>query len=187
MRKIREIIKEYRTARMQYPDPWIEDCRLIPLKEAIALAATARDFRNKKHPHQHRRTEDELNSFCSRILAVKRKIKQAKSFHELYEIIESCAVKGVAALTIYDTAHRIGKNKEILLDPDEVYIHRGTRDGAEIFFGRNVREKSLSKDMFKGMEHLAPEEIEDVLCIYKDHLFKSKCVRIDEVKQVCAR
>lgn len=184
MRKVSDIIREYRRLRSQYPDPWIEDCMSSPLSDAVRMAATARDKRGRKHPHQNILNNSVLNTFGKRVSKQIKSLSAAKTFRELYQIVGACAIGGIGDLTVYDTAHRIGKNLGI--DPDEVYIHRGTKIGAERILGRKVPEKTLGKNIFKGMAILSSEEIEDILCIYKDDFFKSRCFRVNRVAQSCS-
>jgi len=96
----------------------------------------------------------------------------------------------VAALTVYDIAHRIGVH--FGKEPRLVYLHAGTRIGA--------RALKIGGDSFdpgilpRAFSRLAPFEIEDCLCIYKDELCigtrsrsarrKSKCAVT--VRQACA-
>lgn len=183
MRKIKDIIREYRQIRRQYPDPWVEDCKGASLRDALVMAATARDKHGRKHPHQNILKNDVLNAFAKRVVRKINRFQSARTFQDIYDIVEACAAEGIASLTIYDTAHRIGKNKSIRIDPDDVYIHRGTKTGAVRFLGRKVPEKKLNRNVFKGLSKLSGEEIEDILCIYKDDLFKAKCVRVEHLKK----
>jgi hypothetical protein len=93
-----------------------------------------------------------------------------ENFEELHDVIVS-AVRDIwnnAELYCYDTALRIGAR--INFRPDTIYLHRGTRQGARRL-GLTARGLTLQmSELPKELRVLEPEEVEDVLCIYK-HLF----------------
>jgi hypothetical protein len=54
------------------------------------------------------------------------------------------------------------------LEPDRIYLHAGTREGARALgLGGTALSKS---ELPKAFHRLSPGEIEDCLCIYKDDL-----------------
>ena len=67
---------------------------------------------------------------------------------------------------VYDIAQRIGAY--LGKAPTLIYLHRGTKEGAAIlgFHGETVDACKLPP----AFSRLAPAEIEDCLCIYKDQL-----------------
>jgi hypothetical protein len=80
-------------------------------------------------------------------------------------------VSGLGELWAYDTALRLGAHLGHL--PARVYLHRGTRKGAENL-GLNVTGETIEvKDLPDALRSLPPHESEDILCIYKDG-FRSK-------------
>lgn len=170
-RKIESIISAYKILRRQNPDTWIIDCsNSKTIEQAIELAATAKNFANKKHPHQYRLPNSTLDSFAIAIIDKVDKVKKVKSFDDLILIIDSCRVKGIADLTIYDTAKRIGSY--LGLYPVKIYLHSGTRKGAEILLGK-VKGKFINANQLPQpfqTATLTAAEIEDILCIYKDRL-----------------
>ena len=170
-RKIESIISAYRILRRQNPDTWIIDCsNSKTLEEAVELAATAKNFSNKKHDHQYRIPNATLDSVAVAIIDKIKQVKAAKTFDDLISIIGGCKLKGIADLTIYDTAQRIGSY--LGLYPDKIYLHSGTRTGAEILLGK-IKSKSISITQLPQpfqTANLTAAEIEDILCIYKDRL-----------------
>jgi hypothetical protein len=170
-RKLESIIKAYKILKQNNPDSWIIDCsNADKIENAIELAATARNSVNKKHDHQHRITTATLESFADRILEKSSKVKNSKSFDDLISVIGNCRVKGISDLTIYDTAQRIGGFLDLY--PERVYLHRGTRKGAEILLGK-LKENHIAIDQLPQpfqVSDLTASEAEDILCIYKDRL-----------------
>jgi hypothetical protein len=97
-------------------------------------------------------------------------IARVGTFEELLERIETLIgpIPGVGELMVYDTALRIGAI--VGVEPDRVYLHRGTRQGARalgLATGGNV----LFMDQLPPqLRRLKPREVEDLLCIYKADL-----------------
>ena len=87
----------------------------------------------------------------------------------LYAIVDDAGIKGIRALTIYDTPIRIGAF--VKLQPERVYLHAGTKEGAKAL-GFYSRETLAVSELPKMFSRLTPAEIEDCLCIYKDVIAK---------------
>lgn len=170
-KRLESIIKAYKILKQQNPDTWILDCsNAKTIEVAIERAATARNNAGRKHDHQLRIPNSVLDSFAVEILEKKNEIKKVQSFDDLISIVDNCRIKGISDLTIYDTAHRIGEF--IKKYPDKVYLHRGTRTGAEILLGK-IKESYITISQLPQpfqTSNLTAAEIEDVLCIYKDRL-----------------
>lgn len=133
-----------------------------PAVERIRRAAVAEGPGGHKHKHQWRIPPTVLDKFAARLVARTKDITSARTFATLLAVIKSARIKGVAELTIYDTAVRIGKGQG--LEPDAVYLHAGTRKGAKLL-GLNVNRPSIPIDDFPpDLAGLAPAEIEDLLC-----------------------
>lgn len=136
--------------------------------EAIRKAALCELPNGKRHPHQRRIPWALLEQAEGRLQAIGRKLGKAGSFAALRQAVEYeiGSLKGIGALTVYDIAHRIGAHFRRV--PERVYLHAGTKIGAQVF--------GISGDSFdptvlpKPFARLAPSEIEDCLCIYKDEL-----------------
>lgn len=127
-------------------------------------AALARRADGRKHKHQWRIPPALLEKFAERLIARLDEIKRASSFAVLLAIVDATKLKGVSELTVYDTAVRIGAGQG--LEPQEVYLHAGTRKGAARL-GWNVRRRSIPpREIPADLVGLSPSEIEDLLCSY---------------------
>ena len=74
-------------------------------------------------------------------------------------------IRGIGELAVYDTALRIGAKLDLL--PTQVYLHRGTRDGAaEIRIDPRCPSITVA-ELASAFAVLEPHEIEDCLCIFK--------------------
>jgi len=77
-------------------------------------------------------------------------------------------IDGIGALMVYDTALRLGAFLQ--LEPDLVYLHAGTRDGAAALGVDRSRETVRAEELPAALQALHPHEIEDCLCIFKAQL-----------------
>jgi hypothetical protein len=163
--KIEAIIKWYKCWRNENPDKWIIDCKNSnSLEIAIRLAATGRNLKGQKHGHQNLIPPVKLDIFASCIIKKLDQVAQVRNFDELIAIIESCRVKGVGELAVYDTANRIGNYIGIF--PDKIYLHRGTRAGAKLLLG-GIKSKYITKEQLPiplQTSDLSNAELEDILC-----------------------
>ena len=94
-------------------------------------------------------------------------LMEASDFAALHRTIDVQlrAVGGFGELAIYDIAQRIGWYRR--LEPAEIYLHRGTRDGARLLVP-GLAGATLSPARLPPEFHaLTPPQLEDVLCIYK--------------------
>jgi len=100
---------------------------------AICKAAVCELPSGKRHPHQRRIPGPLLEQVETRLQGIGRKLARASSFAELHRAVENEIgdIKGIGALTVYDIAHRIGAQFEKA--PERVYLHAGTRIGAQVF------------------------------------------------------
>jgi hypothetical protein len=143
------------------------------LEKAIEIAALAKMPSGKRCPHQRRIPEIVLEQARDRLLTVSRDLQNSASFQELFDIVEHTigSIKGIGDLTIYDTAYRIGMY--LNLEPEEIYLHAGTRQGAKAIGIDTKNKKFLSvKQLPAPFAVLRPAEIEDCLCIYEEELRK---------------
>jgi len=142
------------------------------LEDVISNAALAKGPSGKRFNHQRRIQRSVLEQARKILLENIDKIRNAKNFDGLYNIIEELLqnLHGVGELYIYDTALRIGA--KLGFEPDKIYLHRGTREGAK-YLGLNFNRKYLKMaEIPHELRKLKPREIEDALCIYKDKLTK---------------
>jgi hypothetical protein len=101
------------------------------------------------------------------------RLERATSFDDLHERVGAAigSLQGIGELTVYDTALRIGAKLGHL--PKAVYLHAGTRAGARAL-GLDWKAEVLPIRAFPAeLRVLAPHEIEDCLCIFKDRLKKA--------------
>jgi hypothetical protein len=140
------------------------------LSETIRLAANAILKDGKRHDHQRRIPGSALARLGRRLLAIEQNVEASKSFADLFGLIKDTAkdLKYIGELTIYDAALRIGA--KLGQDPQEVYLHAGTRKGAAILGIDTARESVAPTSLPSAFKELKPYEMEDVLCIYKSDL-----------------
>ena len=130
--------------------------------QRVRCAALAEGPNGRKHKHQWRIPPAALEKFSALLIARVGDITAARTFAELLGLIKSARTKGVAELTVYDTAVRIGKGQG--LEPQAIYLHAGTREGARLL-GWNVNRPSIPiEEIPPDLAGLTPAEIEDLLC-----------------------
>jgi len=171
-----EIVSDY---IREYRDDARAEMRFFEIQRspaaAIRKAALCELPSRKRHPHQRRIRKALLEQAEARLQAIGRKLAKAAGFSALYRLVEGeiGSIKGIGALTVYDIAHRIGAH--FVKVPQLVYLHAGTRIGARAF---NISGDSFDPRILpKAFSRLAPAEIEDCLCIYKDDLRDGVCSR----------
>jgi len=138
------------------------------LADAVDVAARCVRPNGKRHDHQYRIPSESLDEARARLLAVD--LASCRSFDELHAKVNATIrdIHMIGALVVYDVAHRIGAF--LRLEPERVYLHRGTRDGAlALGLGRG-REWIDLAELPEEFGRLTPAEAEDCLCIYKKRL-----------------
>ena len=136
--------------------------------EAIRKAALCIYSEGKRHPHQRRIPRAVLEESEAKLQAIRRSFVKAINFEEIHRLVEEeiGGIRGIGPLSVYDIAHRIGAY--FRKTPRLVYLHAGARTGARAF---NITGDYFDpKILPKAFSRLAPSEIEDCLCIYKDEL-----------------
>lgn len=139
-------------------------------RTTLYLAATARNNKGAKHPHQRRISNAALEAGAAVLLSHLDDLLFCSSFDQLHSRIRSFveSIKGLGQLFVYDTALRFGFSRN--LNPTLVYLHRGTRTGAARL-GLNSKKATLNiYELPKEMSELSPIDVEDFLCIYKNEL-----------------
>src|SRR5260370_21958140 len=126
--------------------------------------------RKGKLPHQYRIPLDTLRRWAEVLLRKRESMCSCRSFEALFETVENGgrALPGIGELVVYDTALRIGAY--LKLEPEEVFLHRGTREGAKALGFDGGRRSIRPDELPIAFRRLKPHEIEDCLCIYKDDL-----------------
>ena len=161
-------------------DDYIARCREVRARElsfygaqktiadAVREAALSRTESGKRHSHQRRIPRRVLGEAERRLQASVEQLALSKSFSDLHRAVETRIrrIQGIGELVVYDIAHRIGAH--LGLKPEHVYLHAGTRKGAQAlgFSGDRITRE----EMPPAFHRLSPEEIEDCLCIYKSNL-----------------
>ena len=140
------------------------------LAQAIEKAALSKLPSGKRHPHQRRIARVTLAK-VARLLA-RENFLSATNFDDLHALVNGTIgpIRGIGPLAVYDIAHRIGAYLDHA--PEQIYFHRGALVGARALGLRgNVVQMN---DLPKAFRRLTPAEVEDCLCIYKDHLKRLK-------------
>lgn len=140
------------------------------LSDAVRLAGRAERPYGKRFNHQRRIPKVALTEAARLLLSELESIERVRSFHELFRLVQRTIgeIPGIGELTVYDTALRIGSKLGVL--PQKVYLHAGTRDGAR-YLGFGGERTSLElHELPLALGALRPDQVEDVLCIYKAHL-----------------
>jgi len=135
------------------------------LADTVRAAALSKLPGGRRHPHQRRIPGRVLQQAAT---ALANASLAVATFDELNEAVRKTIgpLRGIGELAVYDMAYRIGAH--LGLEPDRVYLHAGTREGARAL---GLDGAALSKsELPKAFHPLSFGEIEDCLCIYKDDL-----------------
>lgn len=140
---------------------------LDDLQAAVLHAALAINPNGKRHSHQWCLREEALQEGAN-LLSAERELLRSASFCELFSTASRIAdtVAGLGEMWAYDTAERI--SAFLGVEPDAVYVHRGTRTGAKALGLPWRRDRLTSMDLPAELRSLSFGEVEDFLCIYKD-------------------
>jgi hypothetical protein len=138
------------------------------LARVVELAALAKSKDGKRQPHQRRLSAATLRRAHAELDQCD--LASCHSFDALFEMVEGAigGIHGIGALTVYDTACRIGAY--LKLEPGKVYLHAGARDGARAIGLQNDRGAFEIEEFPVAFRKLRACEIEDCLCIYKKDL-----------------
>ena len=173
------IIRHYKS--VHYPNhieehKWFKNQTL--LSNAIQNAALSINQKGKRFDHQRRLKISCLENACQILLRLENRIKRCRTFDELINLIKDTLqnVAGVGELYYYDTALRIGA--KLGLSPQRIYLHSGTRQGAKMLRISKGRSWIETKDVPKELQSLTPDEIEDILCIYKSRFWETVDLKI---------
>ncbi len=137
---------------------------------AIKFAGNARDHRDKRYAHQRRIKKKTLEKFGQQLWAQREAIEACLSFEALLGLIRANTdnLYGAGKLLAYDTALRLGAH--FGHRPTNVYLHAGAKTGAiNLGYPRN-RDFLELDELPPEFQNLLPEQVEDILCIYKEDL-----------------
>lgn len=136
------------------------------------------DASGKIHPHQRRVSKLARKQFALDLQNHQAVIYNSADFEKLFDNIEKfCKKSGIAELTIYDTAMRLGafleKHKGGSFKPQKVFLHRDSMTGAKKLFRRGEIAKPCGRMSLSAFAKCFPNketwEVEEILCIYKDN------------------
>jgi hypothetical protein len=174
MSSYRAVLRSYGAdaERRKTEDDWWSDPSLS-LGETIRRASLSEipsKGRLVRFSHQCRLSREVLVETADALAALAGEIARSTSFDDLYDLVSNvCStVYGAGELYAYDVAQRI--SLRLGLHPEKVYLHTGTRVGAQAL-GINVAgRKSIGmEELPPPLRSLSPAEAEDVLCIYKSY------------------
>ena len=157
---VRAYCRDYRAAAENERAHW---ARHSTLNAAVRAAALSTLPSGKRHAHQRRIHGDALRNAADALTG--QTIPACRSFDELHRNVHDRigGIHRIGELAVYDIACRIGAF--LGLSPDHVYLHAGTRKGAQAL---GLRGTTVHKnDLPPEFHRLSPAEIEDCLCIYK--------------------
>jgi hypothetical protein len=135
----------------------------------VSQAALARLPGGGKHDHQRRIHPSALEESKRRLLTNVPRLRSCETFDELHDLINGIIrpIPKIGELAVYDTALRIGAR--FGLEPEKVYVHAGTRDGAWAL-GFVRRRRTIEMEELPPIRKLTAREAEDLDCIYKSKL-----------------
>lgn len=170
---LEEIVNDYLNKSAHLLDREICFFRTLPsLTETISRAAMAETSQGKRSSHQpaYRFFTEELETAKQCLLGIEEQVRVCETFEELKCLVNKAIVPIYknAILYIYDTAWKVGAKLD--LEPEAVYLHAGTRKGAEAL---DIDVKRNFIELYKlpaPLQRLRPIHIENLLCIYKDQL-----------------
>lgn len=140
---------------------------LESIVDAVDRAARCTDHCGKRHSHQRRIPSASLERLRRHLSAVD--LFRAGSFDELHDMVQVAGddIHMIGPLTTYDVATRLGAY--LNHEPDRVYLHAGTRDGARAL-GLDASSKTIEQfELPREFRRLSAAECEDALCIYRDY------------------
>ena len=87
--------------------------------------------------------------------------------------LEMNRIKGIGALTIYDTATMLAFPKGKF--PNKVYLHAGTARGARALgVTETIVDKQVFVELCPDFQKLSAAQIEDFLCVYAAYLLQDE-------------
>lgn len=145
--------------------------KLPSLEEAIDAVADARKENGALFNHQRHLEPSTVEEVRRVLLANRQAIARVADFDQLIALLERLIgnVRGAKEMYIYDAALRLGAYLGKL--PQRVYLHRGTRLGAEALEIVVAGRKWIAvEELPAAFRVLTAYEAEDVLCSYKDDI-----------------
>lgn len=173
------LVKQYEKNMASYEEWKLSDFRRKDksIEEHIKDAVWGYLPDRKRDSHQVQLDKDVLEEVTKQLLdqAVINQLNQCKSFDEILVVIYCIKTKGFGALSVYDTALRLGAYYHLY--PEVVYLHRGAEIGAKRllkltstderikYFCDDFNYPYLQKDHFPmELQNLTAHHIENFLC-----------------------
>jgi len=145
--------------------------KLPSLEEALEAVADARKENGARFNHQRHLEQSTADEVRQVLLANREAIRLVANFDELFTLLNRLLtpIRGAKEMYIYDAALRLGAYLQKM--PERVYLHRGTRIGAEAL-GIAVEKRAwiAVEELPAAFRILKAHELEDVLCKYNDDL-----------------
>jgi hypothetical protein len=162
-----DYIRSYRDSAQAERQFFKKDCSF---RKAIRYAGRCMRSDGKRHGHHQRRSQETLIEVESILQECAEKMRACETFHELHDLIrqEIHPIADVGPLLVYDAATTIGAH--LGLNPDCIYLHSGTADGAKAMLRVRGRKTISRSELPPAFMRLRCCEIEDCLCIYKRDL-----------------
>lgn len=178
-RELARLVADYKRrsyARLECSDSHLRRAR--SLAQAVELAAMATGADGKMLSHQRRIGAVTLRRWSIRLKRRLKEIRACRNFDDLHDLLWRLRLPGVGELAVYDAAVRLGAY--LGHKPRRVYLHAGTRVGARNLgllapgkVGASTRRRTLAmRDLPAPLRRLAPNHVENFLCIYKKHFHK---------------
>jgi hypothetical protein len=167
---LRAVVRHYISHHRARARAELDSFEAEPTLEAAARRAGRTVLADgRRDPHHTRRPQELLDRAAVRLVERLTSLDAATNFARLLEAVRAAVghFDGLGELYLYDTALRIGAKKGTL--PTRVYLHAGTRAGAQRLGldidGRKALDRS---DLPLALQELEFYEVEDVLCIYNE-------------------
>src|SRR5262245_31853766 len=144
------------------------------LEAAIETAALSKDENDMIYSHQRRpwnRQPEDFRRAATALVGAVRRIEACGNFEELLTAVEAVLKatfgrKSNKELYAYDVTFRVGAWLGDRFLPGQVYLHRGTREGAkDLGIETRGRRAVEVTELPAELQTLPPWQIEDILCI----------------------
>ena len=157
------------------------------LRDTVEAATMAVGPDGKMLRHQRRVGKDVLAQAKDVLLQRLTEIEKCCNFAQLIDLVKQSteAIDRFGSLAVYDTALRIGAKLNRL--PEVVYLHAGTRTGAKALDLDTSQPFLRIAELPEPLRQLEPHEIEDFLCIYKEHFDSAEEDTEAEAAQGCGQ